>query len=383
MKKIPVQAMLLGLVLTFLNSCSTETQVAASERNLTPLVFIHGIKGGKLVNPKGDTQWLTGAQALSLSTPELKLPLHWVDDVQERDDLKSDGPLETVKVIPGLIQQDIYATWLKAARTSGHPFYSFAYDWRRDNLETLELFSRFIEKVRSENGGRKVQLVAHSMGGLISFAVLNQHPENFDSAVFAGVPFAGGVGFLIDLHAGDSVGTNSRILSPQVLFTFPSVYTLFPLGGKGLVEEDGSPITMDFYSQPQWKEKKLGVFSDPARVAAVGSEEKAEAFMATALAHAKTFRMLLAPRKQNFPPVLVISNEDRPTLVTAIHHGKKSTDGWDLQSAPQAPGDGRVAEHDAFPPTGVAYDLFLSKAEHTQLLNDPKVIERIEIFLKR
>ena len=109
-----------------------------------PLVFIHGIKGSTLVGPSGTTQWVNAAQVLGLRTPNLALPLHWKDETQLKDNLSSNKILEKISFLPHLIQKQIYGKWLALARKNNRTFYPFAYDWRRDNLETLENFKAFV-----------------------------------------------------------------------------------------------------------------------------------------------------------------------------------------------------------------------------------------------
>lgn len=356
-----------------------------------PIVFIHGIKGATLKAGSGALVWLTALQALGLSSPSLSLPLHWQGTAQSRDGIKAVEPLTGVTIIPGLLGEDVYGPWLKAARAMGRPFYPFAYDWRRDNLETTALFEDFLAEVSAKHGGARPAVVAHSMGGLITLAVARRGIRAVGPVVYAGVPFTGGVGFLPDLHAGTSTGLNGRILKPSVLFTFPSVYTLFPLKGQGLhgsglAEADGAPIAMDFFSAADWKEKKLGAFAPGAAESGFpASASERTAFLTAALERGRRFRELIAPASdydaKHHPPALVISARNRSALVKALKSGPRSERGWDFQSAPQAPGDGRVSENDATPPRGIAFSRFTSEYEHSALLNDPAVIKAIQAYL--
>ena len=337
-----------------------------------PLVFIHGFKGAGLKSSTGNTVWLTQWQALGLSTSRLALPMKWNGDTQERDGVTVDEVLSKVSVLPLLYSEDIYGAWLAAAAKFERPFYSFTYDWRRDNLESLNQFERFVDQVRIREGVSKVQVVAHSMGGLITLALLNKRPEVFHDVVFAGVPFAGGVGFLDDLHAGVAVGLNSRILSPQVLFTFPSVYALFPLDGKGLEDEQGNPLKMDFYSAADWRRNGLSAFWQPSKQA-----DAEEHFLAGALARAKRFRLLLQPRALKYPPVTVVLGSSKPTTVAVRRSNADGKHGWDPELSPKAPGDGRVAAVHALPPKGIDFRTVNVEAEHAKLLSDPAVVSLI------
>jgi hypothetical protein len=82
------------------------------------------------------------------------------------------------------------------------------------------------------------------------------------SVVFAGVPFGQGVGFLKDIHVGESVGLNSKILGPDVLFSCPSIFTFFPPSSlQRIVDSDKNEIFMDFFDADCWQKQELSVFS--------------------------------------------------------------------------------------------------------------------------
>jgi hypothetical protein len=66
----------------------------------------------------------------------------------------------------------------------------------------------------------------------------------------------------------------------------------------------------------------------------------------------------------------VIASREHPTLSEVRHSGKN----WDFDSRPKIPGDGRVGESQAVPPLGIPYQIVYSEAEHSDLLNDPKII---------
>ncbi len=157
-----------------------EARKIRTGKPLLPLVFIHGFKGSALSDSKGRWRWITWWQALGLSSPDLSLPIHWEGDVQHFDELVPTTPLRTVA------GQDIYASFLDWAVGSGRPVHSFAYDWRRDNLETGDKFVVFLETLSQQYEGAKIQVVGHSMGGLISFVALNRRPDLVHSALFAG-----------------------------------------------------------------------------------------------------------------------------------------------------------------------------------------------------
>jgi pimeloyl-ACP methyl ester carboxylesterase len=343
-----------------------------------PLVFIHGIKGSKLVGRDGRTRWLTAAIGLGLSTPDLSLPIRWQNGRQAEDDLRATEPIGTVDLIPGLIGGKIYEPWLKTARALGRPFYAFAYDWRRDNLESLEKFRQCVEAVRERHGGRPVQLVAHSMGGIISLPLLNERPEWFHHALFAGVPFRGGIGFFEDMHVGLPTGRNMKITSPEMLFTCPSTYVLYAHDRSDCVDTAGNPLEIDLFEADTWVEYGMGIFADPA----MATPERIE-HLTHSLARSKTLKGLLEPKSGTHPPITVLANRELPTLGRAMRHGPASVRGWDVTTPPRHPGDSRVCYENMMPPDGFTYELVHTALSHSDMLNDPRLPELLTAAVNR
>lgn len=333
-----------------------------------PLVFIHGIKGSTLVDARGRTRWLTAAIGLGLSTPDLSLPIRWENGRQAEDDLRATEPIGRVDVIPGLVGGSIYAPWLKNAAALGRPFYAFAYDWRRDNLESLDRFRACVSAVRDRHGGQPVQLVAHSMGGIISLPLLNEHPDWFRHALFAGVPFRGGIGFFEDMHVGLPTGRNMKITSPEMLFTCPSTYVLYPLGRSDCVDVRGEPLEIDLFEAKTWVENGMGIFADPALATAARI-----AHLENSLARAKELKARLEPTATTYPPITVLANRELPTLGRAMRNGPASVRGWDLTTPDRHPGDSRVCYDNMMPPDGFTYEVVHTALSHSDMLNDPRL----------
>lgn len=352
---------------------------------LSPLIFIHGFKGSVLVDENGHVEWINALTALGIYRPKLALPLTWSQYEQEHDELVAKEPISEVRILPIIPSMMIYGKWLDAVnKYSDVNLLPFAYDWRRDNGETSLLFEKYIEKTLEESGKSKCSVVAHSMGGLITLSVMNRRPELFKKVVFAGVPFKGCISFLEDMTHGKPVGLNRSVLSPAVLFTFPSVYSLFPgnlrsdLTGS-MVDQKKETVPINFFSAKEWHANQLGIYAEQNTYPF--SESETIIFLKNALEAAKAFRLSMIPEKKNYPPVLVITSNSTPTIAKVKRVMRAGKPIWDFKALPTEPGDGRVTETSSLPPNPIQYETQHSTYDHATLLNDPVVIERIFSFL--
>ncbi len=352
----------------------------SSEFNLSepgqPIVFIHGIKGSKLVDASGKIHWLDMNGVLGFGNPSLGLPIDWAaGQPQKDDDLSVAGILDGIFF--GIFPKDIYGKWIERLKGLRRPVYLYAYDWRRENGENTVKFTEFLRGVIAKAPGHKIEIVAHSMGGLITLAALNGSPElatQVSRVLFAGVPFQGGVGFFPDIHQGAPTGFNSELLAPEVIGTFPSVYSFFPSDGHGVKSRDGSDLKVSFFDVETWKKYRWGMLHPDFH-----PTERTVAFVKMALDKALEFR-----KKLDFNPVyvypkfVVVRGTEEETMIQIQEEGPRSIRGWDSESLPHVPGDGRVSKEDALMPKGFRAEVLDSKLSHSDLLNDPEVIKALQ-----
>src|SRR3989344_5818946 len=68
----------------------------------------------------------------------------------------------------------------------------FPYDWRLDLTDTAPLLKNKIEEIKTQTGSNKVNIVAHSMGGLLIKEYIRQNgKESIDKLIFIGTPHLG------------------------------------------------------------------------------------------------------------------------------------------------------------------------------------------------
>eukprot|EP00978_Attheya_sp_CCMP212_P007301 scaffold16951_cov48-Attheya_sp.AAC.4 len=184
---------------------------------------------------------------------------------------------------------------LDLGKKFARPTATFAYDWRRPLPELSEELHQFCCDTFPN---QPVQIVAHSLGGLLTFGAMRQNPEKYKpGAVMVGVPFGTGIQYLQDMHKGYFTELNRcRQFLPPAQFTMSSHWSFFPMNrteladtfvdvtnredlldkfvpdvssiGKisaGLQSEavQGNPVVdLNFYDPDDWERHEFGIF-DP------------------------------------------------------------------------------------------------------------------------
>lgn len=76
--------------------------------------------------------------------------------------------------------------------TEGENLFCFTYDWRKNNVTNAELLSNFIDSVLIWTGAVQVNLVGHSMGGIVSKTCIKLFDKSrIKNMVFIGTPHLG------------------------------------------------------------------------------------------------------------------------------------------------------------------------------------------------
>lgn len=149
------------------------------------------------------------------------------------DGPQTQGAIEPLRAAPALLpfskrigSGDAYRPLFEAlARARGSDnVYFFGYDWRRDNRATAAELERYIAAVKAERGVARVDIVAHSMGGLVTSAYLAR-PRSSASVrrvVLVGSPLRGAGEAFRSLSAtsaagGTILGSGSSMLLPGAM----------------------------------------------------------------------------------------------------------------------------------------------------------------------
>jgi pimeloyl-ACP methyl ester carboxylesterase len=382
-----------------------------------PIIVIPGILGSQLVNRRtGEMVW---PSAFRSSDDGLSLPT--TPDLQaNRDELSAAKILETAR-LARLIPADVYVYYelLRALREYGgyregdwnapapdgdrDTFYVFAYDWRRDNVETARELSRRVEELKQRLGRPELRfnVVAHSMGGLVArYAAMYGDSDLPDgdtppqptwagassiSKVFMfGTPNEGSAEAFATLLEGYSIteGLRRRVsllnkLTRADALTIPSLYQLLPHPDAATVlDEHLHPLEVDLYDPSVWRHYGWAAVNDPryreryargetrdedAHPRHHGSLEELDAYFAAALQRARRFHQALdvttARDAQTntaaaSPPVsmFVFGGDCEETLVAPVVRRDEKKGTWQTYTNPRAfrrSDGGRVSRREA------------------------------------
>ena len=159
-------------------------------------------------------------------------------------------------------------------------YYRFVYDWRQDIQATARKLDALVEQIRSDYGdpALKVDLVAHSMGGLVTrywlrygeadvldgnlFPISNAGARKVRKVVLVGTPSLGSTSALQQLVEGATLGVNT--MAAETLLTFPSGFQLLPHPiVNAIYSGSGKPLNRDIFDIDIWRALEWGPF-DPA-----------------------------------------------------------------------------------------------------------------------
>ena len=369
-----------------------------------PVIVIPGILGSRLIE-KDTGQVVWGAFEKNYANPEtpdgarlIALPL---DKENNFDNVVADGALDRVKVsLWGLpLELNAYVNILSTLGAGGFrddsfslsdvdygsehfTCFQFAYDWRLDNVENAKRLHKFIlEKkkyVEAELEKRygikrdvKFDIVAHSMGGLISRYYLMYGDKDLDEIVdietpgweganyvdnliLVATPNAGSVNALDNLINGKDIGPFLPTYQASIIGSMPSLYQLLTrTRHKLVVDENGN--NLDLFDPKTWKELKLGLMnpnqedtiavllpdvSDP-----VERREIAYEYLTFSLERAKLFQKVLDVKSS--PPenvsLYLIAGDSVPTAHSYTINSKTGL----IEKTVMSQGDGTVTRSSA------------------------------------
>ncbi len=335
---------LLSISSFLFGACSPKVQTqqplqAPAER---VIIFIPGYKGSALTETKsGDTLWISTAEALFGSkTLAFDLPKL---DVQGAGEIQTSGVLGSIPLISLLYSIDAYGKCLARIRSVDNvetPVIPFAYDWRMDNITSIRKLDSLVRELR-EQGVRQVDVVAHSMGGLILSYYLRygtQEPEtaveNWEGAqllgdiALTGVPFRGTMLMFRDMKKGTVQGLNKKLLDRTAIASFESSYQLLP-DTPSIITPELEPLGDVIFNPDYWQTHRWGLMDWEDEPHSSALQSARNTFTRERLQRAKAFKekILQAPMKvPTFKRRMInLIGESHPTLAKGMYHPQEQT----------------------------------------------------------
>ncbi len=200
----------------------------ASDVTTTPVIVVPGIMGTKL------------NQGVSLVWPDtIRLALSQTDDFLNILKLDSEGNDENGEIMAGEITKSLNNAdyWNGLFLMLGGSVNEFPYDWRLDIQNSVLALKNRIDEVKNSNGVDKLNIVAHSMGGLIVKKYLKDYGgTSVNKFIDIATPHTGSPAAYKTLMYGENlgvskffglVGINQNIIK-SISQNMPSVYELLP-----------------------------------------------------------------------------------------------------------------------------------------------------------
>jgi hypothetical protein len=195
-------------------------------RTLTvPVVFVPGVMGSRLRlggeewDPDSTMNMIGWAMAGAEST---RRQLSLANDGRVMDTAGGSVPADRLPRGWAGVSWRFYGTFLRhleAQRfgSASTPVYAVGYDWRQDNRASGRDVATRIGEILREHGAQKYILVSHSMGGLVTRAMLKQDAGLAAKAlgvVHVAQPALGAAVFYRRMFTGAKAGPDGGALSP-------------------------------------------------------------------------------------------------------------------------------------------------------------------------
>lgn len=337
-----------------------------------PIIVIPGITGSELVNrATGETAWFKRSRA---KDDDVRLPMS-ANLARNADNLIAGDIIREVRLSRILPEIEIYAKLIESLQSTGgyreakwstatkadatDTFFVFSYDWRRDNVENARLLIRRIETLKRRLGkpNMKFNVVAHSMGGLISrYAAMYGNADipagkprptwagarHLNKIFLVGTPNEGSLLSFKSLLDGISyIGGGINLpfvqnLSRFDLFTIPSVFQLLPHERSMLAyDEELKPLNIDIYDPNVWEEYDWAIWKDKdfEKKYSAAEQRNARTYFRAVLSRAKRFQEALNATSTARVPVsyYLMGAECKDTATAMVLRRNEKKDRWITQ----------------------------------------------------
>jgi hypothetical protein len=266
------------------------TPDAAVDR--VPLVFVPGVTGSNLVSARsGRVAWGTGWRLLLPRDGGRVLALPIASEAPGGEALEGGAVIRNMSLL--FVTRPIYAPLLESLAAAGYhegdatgpvpaaTLYPFGYDWRQETQTTAAALDDLLERIARVRGRPEVDLacqsnaaricrwVAKHGGRSLADADPARAPERsyrIERLVLIGASNGGAARTLRELDRGRRYLPGGRRMTPETLFTMPSLIGDLPADSAGLfVDRRGEPLAIDLYDATAWLERGWSIFRPAAQ----------------------------------------------------------------------------------------------------------------------
>jgi len=211
-----------------------------------PALIVPGLVGTDLVNTQ-DLLWANLPRMILDPTDIFMDPLRFKNDLTSSSENIITGDViskKTFNIGVGQLSVFDYTFGLKQefvnqGYVENENLFTFPYDWRygvsgkySDGKTNSDLLGEKIQAIMAQTGSDKVDVVAHSQGGLVVKKYVVDHPteHHIGKAIFVGVPNTGSLKAIKVLLQGDNFGVPglSEAEMKKISANMPTVYDLLP-----------------------------------------------------------------------------------------------------------------------------------------------------------
>lgn len=194
-------------------------------------------------------------------------------------------------------------------------YYVFNYDWRRNNVQTAGKLHALIEQIRRDyrDPKLKVDIVAHSNGGLIASYYLRYGPrdvlgeadpkpwdegeQRVRRVLMLGTPMLGSVRSVERLLYGMRIAL--RVIPVEVMATISTPFEALPNPAlQPIIDTQGNTVELDLFDPQMWKARRWSVYSDEVIARVRASADTPEAGEAAVRTLQATFERNLVRARQ-------------------------------------------------------------------------------------
>lgn len=228
-------------------SGQVNTEVPTSTPSRNPVIFIPGILGTEFVRRTpfltDQLVWLDIAGLILSPSDRFILNLSFNSDGTPVDPTVHPANVISLKINPingdelFNYTENFLNTLEQSRYQNDQNVFLFAYDWRMSNSSTSALLAERIEEILNHTTSTKVDIIAHSMGGLVVKEYIRRHGENsrIGKLIFLGTPHLGSPDAIQNLLFGGDLNIkvrNHSFLNPGIVKelgrNMPTIYELLP-----------------------------------------------------------------------------------------------------------------------------------------------------------